>query len=72
VICADQNGQYGYLGVGLSDDALLRTAARTTPTHEFVAENANVTYAVSSAELRVTAGRTVIKQEPMIEFREPR
>jgi hypothetical protein len=71
VICA-QNGEYGYLGVRLSDDALLRTAARTTPTHEFVAENANVTYSVSSAELRVTVGRTVIKQEPMIEFREPR
>jgi len=72
VICADQNGQYGYLGVRLSDDAVLKTAARTTPTHEFVAQNANVTYAISPAELRVTAGQTVIKQEPMIEYRAPR
>jgi hypothetical protein len=69
VICGDRNGRYGYLGVRLSDDAVLKTSARTTPTHEFIAQNASVTYSISPAELRVTAGGAVIKQEPMIDYR---
>jgi hypothetical protein len=68
VICGDPSGQYGYLGVRLSDDAVLKTVARTTPTHEFLAQNKGVTYAVSPSELRVTAGGAVIKQEPMIDY----
>lgn len=71
VICGDRNGDYGYLGLRLSDDAVLKTSARTTPTHEFIAQNASVTYSISPAELRVTAGGTVIKQEPMIDYRGP-
>jgi hypothetical protein len=71
VICGDPNGQYGYLGVRLSDDAVLKTDARTTPTHEFVAQHKSVTYAISPSELRVTAGGAVIKQEPMIDYRGP-
>jgi hypothetical protein len=71
VICGDPSGQYGYLGVRLSDDAVLKTVARTTPTHEFVAQHKSVTYAISSSELRVTAGGAVIKQEPMIDYRGP-
>ena len=47
VICGDRNGRYGYLGVRLSDDAVLKTSARTTPTHEFIAQNASVTYSIS-------------------------
>jgi hypothetical protein len=69
VVCAGENGQYEYLGVRLSDDAVLRTAAETTPTHGFLARNASVTYTVTPTELRVTAGDTVIKQEAMIEYR---
>jgi len=69
VICGDRNGRYGYLGVRLSDDAVLKTSARTTPTHEFIAQNASVTYSISPAELRVTVGGAVIKQEPMIDYR---
>jgi hypothetical protein len=72
VICGDRNGRYGYLGLRLSDDAVLRTSARITPTHEFIAQNARVTYSISPAELRVTAGGAVIKQEPMIDYRGPR
>jgi hypothetical protein len=72
VICGDRDGRYGYLGVRLSDDAVLRTTARTTPTHEFVAQNASVTYSISPAELRITAGGAVLKQEPMIDYRGPR
>lgn len=71
VICGDRNGRYGYLGLRLSDDAVLKTSARTTPTHEFIAQNASVTYSISPAELRVTAGGAVIKQEPMIDYRGP-
>jgi hypothetical protein len=72
VICGDRNGRYDYLGVRLSDDAVLKTSARTTPTHEFIAQNASVTYSISPAELRVTVGGAVIKQEPMIDYRGPR
>jgi hypothetical protein len=71
VICGDRTGGYGYLGIRLSDDAVLKASARTTSTHEFIAQNASVTYSISSAELRVTAGGAVIKQEPMIDYRGP-
>jgi len=71
VICGDHDGRYGYRGVRLSDDAVLSTAARSTPTHEFIAKNASVTYSISPTELRVTAGGAVIKQEPMLDYREP-
>jgi hypothetical protein len=72
VICGDPDGRYGYLGLRLSDDAALKTSARTTPTHEFIAQNASVTYSISPAGLLVTAGGAVIKQEPMIDYRGPR
>lgn len=68
VICAGDDGRYEYLGVRLSDDAVMRALAETTPSHGFVAHNASVTYAVSATELLVTEGDSVIKQEPMIEF----
>jgi len=71
VICGDRSGQYGYLGVRLSDDAVLKTVARTTPRHAFIAQNASVTYSISPAELVVTAGGAVLKQEPMIDYRGP-
>lgn len=71
VICGDRNGRYGYRGLRLSDDAVLTTSARATPTHGFIAQNASVTYSISAAELRVTAGGAVIKQEPMIDYRGP-
>jgi hypothetical protein len=71
VICGDPSGRYGYLGVRLSDDAVLKTVARSTPTHEFIARNASVTYSISPTELLVTAGGAVIKQEPMIDYRGP-
>ena len=71
VICVDHNGRYGYLGLRLRDDAVLKASASTTPTHEFIAQNASVRYSISPAELLVTAGGTVIKQEPMIDYRGP-
>ena len=73
VICGEQPGRYTYLGVRLSDAAVLRTTASTTSTGSargFLARRAGVLYAVNRSELRVTAGSTVIKREPMIEYRD--
>jgi hypothetical protein len=70
VICGGRTGQFTYLGVRLSDAAVLRTAAATDSTRGFLAQKAGVLYAVSPRELKVTAGRTVIKREAMIEYRE--
>jgi hypothetical protein len=70
VICWQRPGQFEYRGVRLSDAAMLRTSAHTNSTRTFLAQKAGVVYAVSSAELKVTSGDTVIKQEPMIEYRE--
>jgi hypothetical protein len=70
VICGDTAGRYEYLGVRLSDDAVLKTAAETAPTRGFIARHAGVVYAVTATELLVTTGDTVIKREPMLEFRD--
>jgi hypothetical protein len=72
VICGQRTGQFEYLGVRLSDAAVLRTYAHTNSTRTFLAQKAGVLYAVSSAELKVTSGDIVIKREPMIEYREVR
>jgi hypothetical protein len=70
VICGERAGRYEYLGVRLSDAAVLRTDAETDSARGFLAQTAGVVYAVSATELKVTAGGTVIKQEPMLEYRE--
>ena len=70
VICGEQPGQYEYLGIRLSDAAVLRTNAETNSARGFLAQKTGVVYAVSPTELKVTAGSTVIKREPMIEYRE--
>jgi hypothetical protein len=69
VICAGDDGRYEYLGVRLSDDAMLRTAAEATSSRGFLARTVGVTYAVSPTELLVTAGAKVIKKERMLEYR---
>jgi hypothetical protein len=71
VICGDADGRYGYLGLRLSDDAMLTTSARVTPDHEFLAQNANVIYSISPVELVITTGGKVLKREPMIDYRGP-
>jgi hypothetical protein len=73
VICGEQPGPYTYLGLRLSDGAMLQTTASTTSigsARGFLARRAGVLYAVNRNELEVTAGSTVIKREPMIEYRE--
>lgn len=49
---------------------MLRANAQTDAARGFFAKKAGVLYAVYPAELKVTAGSTVIKREPMIEYRE--
>ena len=70
VICGEQAGRYEYLGVRLRDAAVLRTNAQTDSPRSFLAQKAGVVYAVSPTELKVTSGGNVIKQEPMISYRE--
>jgi len=71
VICVNQHGNYEYRGVRISDQTPLTVPAETTSGGAFVAENEGVTYTVSSTQLLVTSGNTVINREPMIEYQQP-
>ena len=70
-ICADQQGGYLYRGVRLSDGAALNVPAETTGGREFVARSDSVTYSLSTQQLVITAGDTVVRREPVVEYREP-
>lgn len=70
VICLDRAGRFEYHGVRLTDEAALAATAQSSPDRKFVARNHSVSYAVSPTELLVTSGNTVIKREPMVEYRE--
>jgi hypothetical protein len=70
-ICADQKGGYLYRGVRLSDGAALDVSAESTGGREFVAHSGEVAYSLSTQHLVVTAGDTVVRSEPVIEYREP-
>ncbi|MGV0810027.1 hypothetical protein [Mycolicibacterium setense] len=70
VICLDRTGRLEYHGVRLSDRAALAASADVTPGRRFVARNYQVDYAVSPTELLVTSGSSVLKREPMVEYRE--
>lgn len=71
VICVDKNGRYEYRGVRIGDGALLKVPAQTTTDGGYLTQNEGVTYAVSSTQLLVTSGETVINKEPMIDYRQP-
>lgn len=70
-ICADPKGNYQYRGVRLSDHAVLNVPAENTSAREFVARNDGVKYALSTQQLVITAGDTVVRREPVLEYREP-
>jgi hypothetical protein len=70
-ICADQKGRYTYRGVRLSDGAALTVSAESTGGREFVARSGEVTYSLSAQQLVITAGDTVVRREPVTEYREP-
>ncbi|MBV8965147.1 MAG: hypothetical protein JO191_03115 [Mycobacteriaceae bacterium] len=69
-ICADQQGGYAYHGVRLSDGAALQVAADATGNREFVAHNDGVTYSLTTQQLVITAAHTVLRREPVIQYRE--
>jgi hypothetical protein len=70
-ICTDQKGGYFYHGVRLSDGAALDVPAESTGGREFVARSGEVAYSLSTQQFVVTAGDTVVRSEPVIEYREP-
>ena len=70
-ICADQKGGYLYRGVRLSDGAALDVSAESTGGRQFVAHSGETAYSLSTQQLVVTAGDTVVRSEPVIEYREP-
>ena len=70
-ICTDSKGGYQYRGVRLRDGAVLNVPAENTAAREFVARNDGVTYALSTKQLVITVGDTVVRKEPVLEYREP-
>lgn len=69
-ICKTTGGQYQYRGVRVSDGAKLILPARQSG-GGFAAENDGITYTVTSNSLTVSAGNTVIRQEPMVDYHGP-
>jgi hypothetical protein len=70
-ICSDQKGNYQYRAVRLSDGAALSLPAENTGPNQFVASNAGVTYSLSTVQLVITAGDTVVRDEPVLDYRAP-
>ena len=71
-ICADQSGAYEYRGVRLSDRAGLTAAVEAQDDGEYVAREDGITYVVSSQEFYLMSGSEVIREEPWLEYHEPR
>src|SRR5438445_13507293 len=69
-ICKTSDGHYEYRGVRVRDSAKLVVAASQSG-NGFVAENDGVTYTVTAKSLLVSLGGTVIRDEPMVDFRGP-
>jgi hypothetical protein len=44
--------------------------AETTGGREFVARSEGVTYSLSTQQLVITAGDTVVRREPVVEYRD--
>jgi hypothetical protein len=69
-ICKTTGGQYQYRGVRVSDGAKLILPA-TQSGGGFAAANDGINYTVTSNSLTVSAGNTVIRQEPMVDYHGP-
>lgn len=67
-ICRDEQGQYEYRGVRVSDGAKLILPASSTSDGGFVAKKDGVSYTVTASGLVVSAGSQVIRDEPMVDF----
>jgi hypothetical protein len=71
-ICTDNRGHYEYRGMRLRDGALLKLPAAAMANGCFGARTEQVAYTVSEQKLLLTAGLRVIRDEPMLEFRDYR
>ena len=69
-ICKTAGGQYEYRGVRVSDGATLTVPASQSG-DGYVADNDGITYTVTSKSLVVSAGNTVTREEPMLDFHTP-
>jgi hypothetical protein len=69
-ICTDNRGHYEYRGMRLRDGALLKLPAAAMANGCFGARTEQVAYTVSEKKLLLTAGLRVIRDEPMLEFRD--
>lgn len=67
-ICKSATGKYEYRGVRVRDGAKLILAATSSDPGVYTASNDGITYTVSSKDLTVSAGNTVIREEPMVQF----
>lgn len=72
VICRDEQGDYVYQGVRLSDGASLRLDDVRTIPAGFEARNGATTYRLSATELVVIDGETLYSRDPVVEYREAR
>lgn len=71
-ICVDQERNYEYRGVRLSDDANLTIGGVEAQSDgEFVARTDDVTYVVSAQEFYLMSGSEVIREEAWLEYHEP-
>ncbi|MDX1873148.1 hypothetical protein SBI67_13535 [Mycolicibacterium sp. 120266] len=69
-ICKDASGGYEYRGVRIRDGAKLVLTA-TASGGGYVAESDGVTYTVTPNTLKVTAGGTLLRSEPLTDVHEP-
>lgn len=67
-ICKSTTGAYEYRGVRVRDGAKLILAAKATGDGVYAATNDGITYTVSSEDLTVSTGSSVIRAESMVEF----
>ena len=70
-VCKTAGGHYEYRGVRLSDGARLIVAADATDDGAFVAHNGKISYLVTAKSLVVSDGKTVIREEPIVDFHGP-
>jgi hypothetical protein len=64
-ICKTSDGSYEYRGVRVSDGAKLIVPATQSADGKFVAENDGVTYTLTAKSLVISAGGTVVREDPM-------
>ncbi len=70
-VCKTPAGQYQYRGVRVRDGAKLILPASKSNDGGYVATDDGITYNVTAHSLIVSQGQQTIREESMVEFREP-